>query len=309
MISMKEELGRLQSTIELIDKINEESERQWGLMTPQHMIEHLGGILYMTSKGIDMPEALKGDQAQKAKNRFFSSFLPFEKSVPLPGVEGALPKLKYDSLDEAKDKTKKALSTFISIVKSEPERQVIHSYFGPMTLNEWAVFHRLHIEHHLMQFGQLKRDENIKVLEKLLYKISTKITADTPAEWGRMNAHQMIEHLGGTLLFSTGMFNMPYKGSEEQAQKIWTAFEKSDNPWIEVFPNINIGDPRPPRKETIEESKVEMRKSFVKYMNYCENNPDGINPHLTLGNLDVEQWRKVHVKHLRHHGRQFGLDL
>ena len=105
------------------------------------------------------------------------------------------------------------------------------------------------------------------------------------------------------------MFNMPYKGSEEQAQKIWTAFEKSDNPWIEVFPNINIGDPRPPRKETIEESKVEMRKSFVKYMNYCENNPDGINPHLTLGNLDVEQWRKVHVKHLRHHGRQFGLDL
>jgi len=239
---MENQVEKFRKTVQLLNQITEDSQRLWGVMSPQNMVEHVGGIMYANSKGIGMPIMLPPDKAAKAKARFFGSFLPFDKSVPIPGQDSNPPKLKYDSLAEAKAKALAASEVFLKAVSDDPDKPIAHAYFGEMPLSKWVEFHTLHMEHHLMQFGVLHRDEKIKALEKLIFKINKGITADTPAQWGKMNAHQMIEHLGVTFLFSTGKFNMPYTGTEENAKKMWEGFVSSDDPWKEVFPGINIGD-------------------------------------------------------------------
>ena len=305
-------IEKLQSRLNLYPSLTSDSKGKWGVMSAQNMVEHLGGVFYATAKGINGKVFLAPDVSAKAKARFFSSYYPFPKGVKMAGTEDqptVAPPLRYSSLEEATEKLNGAVQFFIKQYQEQPELTSTHGYFGDLTLQEWLSFHIKHVEHHAMQFGLLPRDERIPEIEKLLFKVKTKIDADSPAQWGKMNAHQMIEHLGVTFVFSTGKFDIPYKGTDEDAKRNWEGFEKSDNPWKEVFPWINIGEPRPPRKATLDESKKSLFKSFYYYLEYSETNPQAIHPHLAMGNLTVDQWRSVHVKHLQHHLRQFGIEV
>ena len=303
---------KLQERLKLIDTIQAENQGQWGIMTPQHMVEHVGGLIYTTSMGKGSAKlALPEDQAAKMKSRFFSAYYPFPKSVKMPGTQDqptALFPLRYASLEEAKEKLQGAGINFLSQHESNPDQTSLHGYFGELTMDEWLAFHIKHLDHHLMQFGLLPAaDEKITQLEKLLYKVYTKVDVDAPATWGKMNAHQMVEHIGLVFVLSTGKFDLPYKGTAEDATKYWKEFEAAPAPWQTVFPTTSFGDPKPPRAATIEASKVGLQKTFQKYLAYCEENPTAINSHFFLGNLTVDQWRQVHVKHVEHHLRQFGV--
>ncbi len=307
---MKATAEKLQNRISLFESLAEETQGQWGVMSPQNVIEHLGGVFYATAKGFTGKMYLEPDVAAKAKARFFSSYYPFPKGVRMPGTQDepvAAPHLKYTSLAEAKSKLNNAVLYYLDQLKENPSKTSTHGYFGDLTLEEWLPFHIKHVEHHAMQFGLLPRDEKIPLIEKLLYKVSTKIEADTPAAWGKMNAHQMVEHLGATFLVSMGKINRAYEGTEEDAKQKWEAFQKSDDPWNEVLAGINIGEPRTPRKETIEESKKMLQQAYQKYLRYTEENGSATHAHLAMGDLTVDQWRQVHVKHMQHHLRQFGI--
>lgn len=305
-------IQKLKDRIALLDQIQSDDQRLWGVMHPQNIIEHLGGIMLMTAKGIDMPAVFSGEKAAIAKARFFGSYYPFPRNVKMPGTQDqptSAPTYRFDNRAEADTKLQKALDIFLHHLNENPDQTSIHGYFGDMTQAEWLDFHIKHTEHHLQQFGVLHRDEKIPVIEKLLYKISRDIQSDTPAQWGQMNAHQMIEHLGMVFALSTDKINFPQTVDKEASKKYWDGFIQSDNPWKEVFPSKEFGDPRPPRKPTIEDSKVALQKTFKNYLSYCEDNPDAIQPHFFLGQLTVDQWRQVHVKHLQHHARQFGMDV
>lgn len=304
-------LQKLQERVELLSQIQSEDQRLWGAMTPQHLMEHLGGIFLATAKGKKGKMYMDPEVAPKAKARFFSSYYPFPRNVKMPGTQDqpAAPPLRFSSLEEAREKLHKAASLFRQQLAEKPEQTATHGYFGELTMSEWLAFHIKHLEHHLQQFGVLPIDEKITTLEKLLYKLGKYIQVDTPALWGKMNAQQMVEHLSLVFLVSTGKFDLPYRGTVEDAKRYWDGFVQSDNPWKEVFPPANIGDPRPPRKATIEESMGMLRGAFQKYLAYSEAHPDAVHPQHYLGNLTVDQWRQVHVKHMQHHLRQFGMEV
>ncbi len=305
-------ITKLQERVKLFDSLQEADKGQWGIMTPQHMVEHLGMLIYETSIGKGIASlVIPEDQVAKMKGRFFSAYYPIPKNVKMPGTQDeptALFPLRYASLEEAKEKLNGAVAKFLAQYESHPAQVSLHGYFGELTMEEWLAFHIKHMEHHLMQFGVLPAaDEKITQLEKLLYKVYTKVSADATAKWGKMNAHQMIEHLGLVFVLSTGKFDLPYKGTTEDAAKYWAAFQEAPAPWKTVFPATSFGEPKPPRAATIEASKAGLQKTFQKYLAYCEANPSAVNSHFFLGNLTVDQWRQVHVKHLEHHLRQFGV--
>ncbi len=220
-----------------------------------------------------------------------------------------LRELRYSSLSEAKEKFSGAVQLFNKNMKDDARLSAIHGYFGKLSGEEWLAFHIKHVEHHLMQFDQLAFDEKIPVLEKMLYKLGKNIQADTPAKFGKMSAHQMIEHLGMVFLLSTGKFDIPYKGTEEDAVTYQQKFTVSDLPFSDVFPQTSHGDPRPTRHADIEDSKKELQKTFAKYLEHCEGHPDATQPHYYLGDISVELWRQLHVKHVQHHLRQFGMEV
>ena len=302
---------KLQAQIQLLDNIQASDKGHWGVMTPQNMIEHLGSIFYGSANGTGMSLLLPPDQAAKMKARFFGAYYPFPRNVKMPGTQDAPatpPALKYASLEEAKEKCKAAVDNFLTQHQTNPKQATMHGYFGDLTMEEWLPFHLKHVEHHLMQFGALPAaDEKITELEKLLYKVYSKVEVDTPAKWGTLNAQQMVEHLGLVFLLSTGRFGLKYKGTPEEAQQYWEKFQASAAPWKDVFPQRAFGKAKPPRNETMEGSKAQLKETFQGYLDFCEANPDSTNSHFFLGNLTVDQWRQVHVKHLQHHLMQFGV--
>jgi len=302
---------KLQDRIQLLDNIQADDKGHWGVMTPQNMIEHLGGLFHGSANGTGMTLMLPPEQAAKMKARFFGAYYPFPRNVKMPGEQespATAPSLRYTSFEEAKEKCKAAVENFLTQHKTNPTQTTMHGYFGDLTMEEWVPFHLKHVEHHLMQFGALPAaDEKINELEKLLYKASSQVTVDTPAKWGTLNAQQMIEHLGLIFLLSTGRFGLKYKGTPEDAQRYWDSFQASGAPWRNVFPQTSFGKAKPPRNETMEGSKAQLQQTFQNYLAYCEANPDSVNAHSFLGNLTIDQWRQVHIKHLQHHLMQFGI--
>jgi len=279
---------KLEDRVKLFNTLQRDAKGLWGIMTPQHMVEHVGGLIYTTSIGKGSAKlALPEEQAAKMKSRFFSVYYPFPKSAKMPGTQDqptALFPLRYASLEEAKEKLQGATAKFLAQQESNPDQISLHGYFGELTMDEWLAFHIKHLEHHLMQFGLLPAaDEKITQLEKLLYKVYTKVDAKAPAKWGKMNAHQMVEHIGLVFVLSTGKFDLPYKGTAEDATKYWKEFQAAPAPWQTVFPTTSFGDPKPPRAAPIEASKAGLQKTFQKYLAYCEDN------------------------HVEHHLRQFGV--
>jgi len=309
---MQNLLDKLQKRTGQLIQLEEKTTPQWGLMTPQHMIEHIGMIVYGTAHGKGQSLVIPEEEATKWKSRFFSSYYPFPRNVRMAGTQDkpvALGELRYGSMSEAKEKFQGAVQLFTKNLSDNPDLGAVHGYFGHLSGEEWLAFHVKHMEHHLMQFGQLDFDAKIPELEKLIYKLNKSATAETPSKFGKMNAHQMIEHLGMVFLLSTGKFDFPYKGTEEDAQAYQEKFAESDNPFVDVFPQTSFGDPRPPRNEDIEDSKKELAKTFSRYLAYCDEHPEAVHPHYQLGNISVDQWRQVHVKHVQHHMRQFGMDV
>ncbi len=309
---MQTSVQKLRERVQLLDQIVSEEQRLWGVMSPQNVIEHLGGAILSSAKGRKGKVMLPPDVAPKAKARFFNSYYPFPRNVKMPGTQNLpteAPPLRFSSMAEAREKFDGAVQFFLKQLEVQPEQTSTHGYFGDLTMTEWLQFHVKHLEHHLQQFGVLPVDEKIPTLEKLLYKLGQHIQVDTPALWGKMNAHQMVEHLSLVFVLSMGKIKFPYQGTEADAKRFWEGFVESENPWKEVFPSSDLGEPRPPRKDTIEESKLLLQKSFRDYLVYCEANPNAVHPQYFLGNLTVDQWRQVHVKHLRHHMRQFGMEV
>ena len=122
-------------------------------MTPQHMVEHLG-LLVAFSYGritspVTPPEA-KWARRQAALMRddpFPRNFDPFKR--------GALPKLRYASLDAARAKLLEHVGRYEAHWAEHPEAMHVHPYFGPLGQDGWAQFHTKHVQHHLAQFGLL----------------------------------------------------------------------------------------------------------------------------------------------------------
>ena len=309
---MSKHINKLQKRLNQLLDITEQATPLWGMMTPQHMIEHLGMIIYGTAHGKGQKLVIPDEEAAKWKQRFFSSYYPFPRNIPMAGTQNQPPslnELRYVSLDEAKDKLSSAVGLFLNNTAEDPSLGAIHGYFGPLTGEEWLAFHIKHVEHHLMQFDLMPHDEKIPVLEKLLHKVKKYVEVEAQAKFGQMNAHQMVEHLGLVFLLSTGKFDVKYEGTVDQAEKYRAQFAASDQPWIDVFPIFAFGPPKLPRHDTIESSKAALFKTFQNYLTFCEDQPEAIVPHYYLGDLSVDQWRQVHVKHVRHHLRQFGVEV
>lgn len=304
---------KFQQNLLLLDTIEADAKGHWGVMSAQNIVEHLGGSIYGSTQGKSGKTVFPPEQTAKMKSRFWTAYYPFPKNVKTPGKSEQpvqAPENRYTSLAEAKEKLKGATRLFFETLEQKPTQTSIHGYFGDLNMEEWLYFHHKHVEHHLTQFGLLPpRDEKITEIEKLLYKTNTKISAEIPATYGKMNAQQMVEHLSLVFILSTGKFKNEYGGTAEAAQQYWTQFQEVEDPWLDVFPPTNYGDPRPARGANMEESKAMLMKSFQKYLAYCEENPEGINSHFFLGNLNVDQWRYVHVKHIKHHLRQFGVEV
>ena len=136
---------------QLAEKLTTDHKASFGLMTPQHMIEHLIWITKGTAKDFgEAPQELT--KGQLGFMKFINNGAHF-KYFESDKTEKDLPKLKYDSLEEAKENLPIALNRLKNFL-AEPRETIYHPMMGNLTPDQLATFHYQHYKWHLeRQFG------------------------------------------------------------------------------------------------------------------------------------------------------------
>jgi hypothetical protein len=133
-----------------------------------------------------------------------------------------------------------------------------------------------------------------------------KLSPDTKPAWGSMSAQRMVEHLSDTLKIALGENPQKMEIPEEKIDRM-LAFLDSEKP---MAPGIVV--PFAPadvelRHEEIELAIDEYVENWLAFEALYENNPETRHSHPFYGPLNVDQWKRLHSKHITHHFTQFGL--
>lgn len=136
-----------------IKDLTKESKALFGIMTPQHMVEHLTITMKISSEKIKILDFEPNEKQLSQKKLLLYSSIDFPKGIRAPGSSGELSDLKMKDLEVAKEKLIISIEEFNSFFEENPEAETIHPRFGKLTHSEWLLFHPKHFAHHLGQFG------------------------------------------------------------------------------------------------------------------------------------------------------------
>lgn len=137
---------------ELLDQLKEDTKPLWGMMTPQHMVEHLIVTYKMAIGRIKIPLVISPEKAAKNKSYLLQDS-PMRRGVPAPSGNNGLQPLRFDSLAESISQLKMEVEKFDEFIASHPDHLANHPYGGDLNGEEWLLFNRKHMKHHFIQFG------------------------------------------------------------------------------------------------------------------------------------------------------------
>ena len=135
--------------------------------------------------------------------------------------------------------------------------------------------------------------------------------ADNSAQpqWGKMNFQQMLEHVAAFFKVSTQKLKFDLVSPPEHMPKL-KEFLMSDKQFREntKAPASIIGEePFPVHYASAEEDVAKLEKEVNHFFHFYETNPTAAAVHPVFGELNFEEWVRLHYKHVTHHLRQFGL--
>lgn len=134
------------------------------------------------------------------------------------------------------------------------------------------------------------------------------ISTEKQPLWGKMNLHQMVEHMSYAFRQASGKDEYELLTPAEHIPKM-QAFLASDKPFKENTPNKLLPDtPAPPTHETVQASTEELKTEIEHFFDVFASEPSKtiINPF--FGELTYEQQIQLLYKHSWHHLKQFGVE-
>jgi len=145
----------------------------------------------------------------------------------------------------------------------------------------------------------LNRDHSNEIIERI-----KALTEGNPAQWGKMNAAQMLVHTQVALKVAMGDVNikrgLPGLLFGNFARKQLT----KDKPFKHNLPTAKEFLVR-----TQPNFEEERRKLLALVSRFTDGGPDALakGPHPFFGRMTVQEWDVLQWKHLDHHLRQFGV--
>ena len=127
----------------------------FGLMTAQHMVEHLIYVTKTLSRRVGEPTA-EQSKSQHYFRKFINAGCPFEYR-PKEGVsEADLKALRSASIEEAIQGLEAATAQFYAIFESNPDHKSYNPMMGEFNLAELELFNYQHGRWHAHQFGLIE---------------------------------------------------------------------------------------------------------------------------------------------------------
>ena len=132
-------------------QLQPQSERQWGTMTAAQMLAHCAnsmqwGVGELVPETLPHPARLLG---RLFKPLFFRDDAPMRKNSPT--AKSLLVRDQRDFVRE-RDRLAQLIDRFAANGRAACTTNP-HSFFGPLTPEQWGVLTYKHLDHHLRQFG------------------------------------------------------------------------------------------------------------------------------------------------------------
>jgi hypothetical protein len=126
---------------------------KFGIMTPQHMVEHLTLTVKISYGRIKLPEFVPSEKQLAQKQILIYTEIEFPIGLKAPGIGDQLLDLRYQNLETAKTELLKSIDDYNLHFAEFHLDETIHPRFGKLNYEEWEKFHDKHFQHHLAQFG------------------------------------------------------------------------------------------------------------------------------------------------------------
>lgn len=139
----------------LLNGLSENSEKKFGIMSPQMMVEHLEEVVRKGFENTDAKdfEQIPEEQIEKLQDWLYTN-MKIRPGAQYPLLkEGETPVLRHKNLDMAKEALLNSLKEFQIYYRENPHAQHYHTKFGMLNKEMWELFQRKHFTHHFEQFG------------------------------------------------------------------------------------------------------------------------------------------------------------
>jgi len=135
-----------------------------------------------------------------------------------------------------------------------------------------------------------------------------RLTEDTKAQWGKMTAQHMVEHLIFGFELATDKKEAKISTPEEQWEKYQDSlYNYKPMPRDFDHPMLKKDKLEDLVYENLQQAKEELVKAWDDYEAYFKENPEAQTANAVFGMLDKDHWDLLNRKHFNHHFEQFGL--
>lgn len=141
---------------ELLKTLSSDTKANFGLMTPQHMVEHLIGALGSATTKFEGERIQPATEQQLGMQKFIQSGSVLVHR-PSTKTKADLPPLKYASLEEAISKVPEAVQNYYAFQDDNPAYKPYATFMGEVSHEDVELFHYMHIKYHLWQFSLLEQ--------------------------------------------------------------------------------------------------------------------------------------------------------
>jgi len=142
-----------ETLLQRLQNLSLQSEAKFGILTPQHMVEHLTITVKLSAGRIPIPVFEPNEKQLARKQALLFTDIPFPQGVKAPGLPDTLLELRYPNLETAKAELIKSYEAYHLLFQENPTKHTPHPGFGLLNYEEWELFHAKHMDHHLGQFG------------------------------------------------------------------------------------------------------------------------------------------------------------
>ena len=139
-----------------VSKLTADMKPKWGIMTPQHMLEHLEYTYKIASGEIQDFEVATPEKILEKVHASLYNYDKFPKHTNFPLLEkNKLADLEHADLETAKQKFQEQREKYVAYYKAHPEAKLKNLVFGELNKYEAYLLERKHLNHHFEQFDLL----------------------------------------------------------------------------------------------------------------------------------------------------------
>ena len=139
--------------VKLLSQLNEDSQSRWGMMTAQHLVEHLEFFNRMALGEVETDITTPEEHIEKYQESLWNyKAMPKEFKHPLLKKDET-ESLRFENLEEAKKAYLESYDRFIEFFEENPRAKTANTVFGMLDKYHWYLLNRKHLNHHFSQFG------------------------------------------------------------------------------------------------------------------------------------------------------------